>query len=114
MIDFCNTNDTIILEQDIDNILQQIDILLDTNPRDVLGEPSYGCDYIKFLWETNISNNGIAKYIENHIKSTIDLLSFTLNVECQSLQGQENDIIIIYIKIIAPDGYFFQKIYNIS
>ena len=114
MIDFCVTEDDVLFEQDIDLVVQQIDILLDTKPRDVLGEPNYGCDYYRFLYETNIGANGIAGYIENHIRNSVDLLSFNLQVKCSLHKGTENDIILVYIKLIAPEGYFYQKTYNIS
>lgn len=114
MIDFCNTDDTVVLEHDIDLVVQQIDMLLDTRPRDVLGEPSYGCDYYRFLYETNIGASGIASYIESHIRNTIDLLSMDLKVNCTIHAGTENDIILVYINIITPDGYYYQKVYNIS
>jgi hypothetical protein len=114
MIDFCITDDAVVLDHDIDLVIQQIDMLLDTKPRDVIGEPGYGCDYNRFLYETNIGASGIAAYIESHIRNTIDLLSFDLQVQCTIHAGTENDIILVYINIITPDGYYYRKVYNIS
>ena len=59
MEDFSRTNNNIIIQNNIDFILQQIDILLDTNKYEVLGDNDFGSDYDRFLYELNVSNDFI-------------------------------------------------------
>ena len=51
MNDFNLNNGRGALNDDIDLILQQIDILFDTNPREVFGNESFGTTYDKYLYQ---------------------------------------------------------------
>ena len=113
MIDFCLNTSSVTLQQDVDLVLQQIDMLLDTSPKEVLGEPDYGSDYEKFIWDTTASEGVIADYISNNIRSNVDLLGFTLNVTVEIYFGTNNDIILVAIEL-RKDGDVLRKIYNIG
>ena len=76
MIDFCNTTDAVKLENDLDLVVQQIDMLLGTDPHEVLGDPAYGSDFYRFLWDLNYTNRQIEMYTENHLSKNIDFLGF--------------------------------------
>lgn len=112
MIDFCNTDDAIKLENDLDLVVQQIDMLLGTDPHEVLGDPMYGSDFERFLWDLNYSNAQIQMYMETHLENCIDFLGFAHSVDVKLLQGTENDIILLTIKL-SKDGYNYGKTYNI-
>ena len=98
MIDFCNNNSAVQLTSDIDNVLQQLEIFLDTPEDEVLGE-DYGNDFERFLFDINIDNDYAAKYIENSIKSAVDLRGWDLSVKVTFLMGTQNDIMIIHMRL---------------
>ena len=54
MKDFHLNKGVPILDRNIDLLLQQIDMLFDTNPREVLGDLTYGTRYDKYLYNLNI------------------------------------------------------------
>ena len=56
MTDLSLDTQTVTKTSDIENVLQQIELLFDTSPYDVIGEPNYGSDFEKFLWNLNASN----------------------------------------------------------
>lgn len=112
MIDFCNTTDAVKLENDLDLVVQQIDMLLGTNPHEVLGDPGYGSDFYRFLWDLNYTNRQIKMYMENHLAKNIDFLGFGHSVKVDILHGTENDIILLTINLFR-DGWSYEKIYNI-
>lgn len=113
MIDFCNTTDASYLEHDVDLVIQELDMLLDTDNGEVLGDYEYGNDFYKFLYELRTSAEYIRGYVTARITSLTNLHGFTLDVRVTIHQGTENDIIIIYINL-SKNGEVWEKIYNIS
>lgn len=113
MIDFCNTEDAVKLENDLDLVVQQIDMLLGTDVSEVLGDPAYGSEYQNFLWDMNYTNRQIEEYANSHLEGNIDFLGFGHSVKVTLLQGTENDIILLNIKLFK-DGWEYEKIYNIK
>ena len=113
MIDFCLNESAVLLEHDVDLVLQQIDMLLDTSPKEVLGEPNYGSDYEKFIWDLTANEGIIESYIEQNIKNNVDLQGFDLDVVVDIYMGQRNDIIMVLIEL-RKEGTVYQKIYNIG
>ena len=51
MIDFCASEDEVVLDSELDLIIQQIDMLFSTTPMDVIGCPNYGSAYEKFIYD---------------------------------------------------------------
>lgn len=114
MIDFCLTKEAAILSRSTDLVMQQIDMLFDTSPKEVLGEPLYGSDYEKFLWDLSASATTISNYIENNINNNVALLGHTVEVNVEVFLGTQSDIILVDINITAPDGQRYGKTYNIQ
>ena len=111
MIDF-DLNGSPILNNDISLVSQQIDILFDTIPTEVLGYEDFGTKYHKFLFDLNISNEAI-KYTVLSDLNKLDLLGFQPYVEVHLLQGTEHDIALIEIDLIRDEEHY-QKIYKIN
>ena len=112
-MDFSRTTNNVILNTDAELIIQQIDILLDTDKGEVLGEPSYGSDYDKFLHELNVGNEYIQDYIYNHITENVDLFGWELTIEIQFMMGTANDIILVGIEI-SNNQESYTKVYKID
>lgn len=113
MIDFSRTTNNVVLEDDAELIIQQIDILLDTDKGEVLGDLQYGSDYDKFLHELNVGNEYVRDYIYEHISNNVDLFGWELNVEVQFMMGVANDIILVGIEITNQE-VAYTKVYKID
>lgn len=98
MKDFCLDKNSAFVTSDIDNILQQIDILFDTTPDEVYGE-SAGSEFYEFLWDMTKTAEDISSYTKSQIMSNINLFDYDLEVDTKFLEGTENDIILITIKL---------------
>ena len=98
---------------DLENVIQQIEMLFDTSPFEVIGEPTYGSDFERFLWDLNASNYDIEQYIDSRIRSAVDLLGFNVETTVSLLNGTENDIILADITI-SRDGREYTKRYRID
>lgn len=111
MKDFHLNKGVPILDRNIDLLLQQIDMLFDTNPREVLGDVTYGTRYDKYLYNLNISNEGIKQAVLSDIMK-LDLMGYTPQVEVILLEGTQKDIAII--DIIISDNYnSYRRTYKI-
>lgn len=113
MVDFSLDTNSVTKESDLENVMQQIEMLFDTSPFEVIGEPEYGSDFEKFLWDLNASNYDIEQYIDSRIRSEVDLLGFNVQTEVAIMNGTENDIILADITIYR-DGNSYSKTYKID
>lgn len=113
MIDFSRVTSTTTIENTAEFVLQQIDILLDTDKGEVLGEPRFGSDYDKFLYELNISNTYIENYIYNNITENVDLMGWELSVHVDLMVGAKTDIILVEISV-SKNNDVFSKVYKID
>lgn len=112
MIDFNIKNDEVLIKSDVNILLQQIDILFDTTPGEVLGYEEYGTKYDYYLYDLNLSADSIKQAILSDINS-LNLLGFTPDVEVLLLQGTEQDIAIINITLTKNDE-MYNKSYKIT
>lgn len=112
MIDFSLNNDKVIVENDVDLLLQQIDILFDTTPREVLGSEDFGTEYDKCLYDLNMSNSELKRQVETDLRS-LDLLGFGYQINVHMLRGTEQDIALIEIEL-EQDDVKYNRIYKIS
>lgn len=112
MKDFCIDLSAVTLSDEIDLLVQQIDMLFDTNPTEVFAE-DYGSEFYNILWDLRLSNQDISDYAESVIYGYINLMGWTLNVETELLQGTQNDIILIKIQLSKYEEVF-EKIYKIE
>lgn len=113
MVDLSLDTRDVTKTSDLDNVIQQIEILFDTSPFDVIGETTFGSDFERFLWDLNASNYDIEQYINARIRSGVDLLGYSVNTKATLMKGTENDIILVDI-IISRDGREYTKTYKID
>lgn len=112
MVDFNIDKGLPIKNTDIDLLLQQIDILFDTTPKEVLGSENFGTQYDDFLYRLKLSNETIRQQVISDI-SSLDLMGFDFDVNVHLLQGTEQDIALIEITF-TKDEMSYNKIYKIS
>lgn len=112
MIDFDLKNNQPIQNNDLYLVLQQIDLLFGTKPKEVLGDEDFGTNYDKYLYDLNITNEAIKYSVLSDLNS-LDLMGFTPDVEVYLLQGTEHDIALVNISLTRDDECY-QKIYKIN
>lgn len=111
MIDFDLYN-VPVQNDDVSLVTQQIDILFDTKPREILGSEEFGTNYEKYLFDLNITNDAIKYSVLNDLRS-LDLLGFEPYVDVHLLQGTEHDIALVEITLSRDDEHY-QQIYKIN
>jgi len=104
-----------LINEKFEFLLQEISILFDTNPGEVLGEHNFGTDFEKYIWDLNVSNAEISNYVKRVITTqTISGSLFDISVDTKILYGTQHDIILVTISIRDPETDQVQKItYNL-
>ena len=112
MVDFNIDAGSPLKNGDIELLLQQIDILFDTYPKEVLGSEDFGTQYDDYLYRLKLSATNIKQRVISDI-SSLELFDFVPNVEVHLLQGTEKDIVLIDINLIRGEEKY-NRTYKIS
>ena len=101
MVDLSISNkltDNVIINNDLLCVLQQIDLLFDTDIYEVLGDTSFGSNYDKYLYTLGISNIALENKIINDLNK-LDLCGFIPSVNVNIVEGTQRDIALIDITL---------------
>lgn len=101
MLDFSLSNkltDKVVIEDDLTFVLHQIDLLFNTDVNDVLGDPSYGTNYDRYLYTLGVSNYSLERKIYNDIMG-IELKGFVPSVSVHIVEGTQRDIAFVDITL---------------
>lgn len=114
MLDFSlsNTKNDIIIKDNLSYVIQQIELLFDTDVYDVLGDTSYGSNYDKYLYTLGMSNYALESKILSDIKK-LDLKEYKVSVSVNIVEGTIRDIAFIDINI-SDDYEVYTKTYVIK
>jgi len=93
-------------------IIQQVDMLFDTNRKEVFGADRYGTNYEEFLHNLNVSNDAVAYQIEADLNG-LDLFGYTPHVEVYFLEGTMNDIMMVQITL-SKGSIQYEKTYTVK
>lgn len=115
MIDFSISDkltDDVVISNDLMCVLQQIDLLFDTSPGDVLGDPNFGTDYDRYVYSLSHGNGDLETVVFNDLQK-LSLRGFKPSVVVRLIEGTVRDIALIDITL--TDGYEdFNKTYVIK
>lgn len=114
MIDFSLSNkltDDLVINNNLVYVLQQIDLLFNTDVNDVLGD-SFGSNYDKYLYTLGVSNMGLESKIMNDLYK-LDLCGFIPDVVVKIVEGTQRDIAFIDITL-KGDYEEYNKTYIIK
>lgn len=102
----------IIIEDDVISVLiQKYEMILFTNKGELLGEPRFGCDLEKFLFQTKVS----AKFVEEQINRQIaqyipELLDMNYKLEVQFVKDIDSYQEAMFIYFTIADYEVFARI----
>lgn len=112
MIDFNLEQGDLTINEDEALILQQLELLLDTYPKEVLGSDKFGTNYSEFLYDISLSNYYIEQTILSDIQ-TLELFDYNVDVKVEILEGTLNDIILARI-VFYNNSRSFEKLFKIT
>ena len=98
-----------IVEDDVIRvIIQKYEMLLFTNKGELLGDPDFGCDLPKLLFQTRVSAEGVRKIVLQQIRKYVPELSTTnFQLEASFFQDPENyqDVLQIDFQLADYEVY---------
>ena len=115
MIDFNMSNkltDAPLINNDLLFVLQQIDLLFNTDINDVLGDSIYGTNYDRYLYTLGVSNTTLENKIMGDLNS-LNLCGFIPSVSVKIVEGTQRDIALIDI-ILKGNYEEYNKTYIIK
>ena len=92
------TINKIITDDIIRVIVQKYEMIIFTNKGELLGDPDFGCDLTKLLFETKISAEAVKSIIITQINTYINELqntNYTLDVTFQQDPENYQDVMIV-------------------
>jgi phage baseplate assembly protein W len=94
-----------IVEEDVIRvIIQKYEMLLFTNKGELLGDPDFGCDLPRLLFQTKVSAEGVKKLIYQQIEKYIPELSTTnFQLETSFFEDPENYQDVLQIDFTLAD-----------
>lgn len=112
MVDFNLKEGNPLENNDVNLLLQQIDILFDTTPGEVMGDMGFGTEYDHYMYSFNLDNKAMQEMVLDDLYK-LDLLGFTPTCDVYFLEGTEQDIALIDITLKRNDTEY-KKTYKIS
>lgn len=112
MVDFNLNEGEPTINDDVACLIQQIDILFDSTPGDLIGDLEYGTDYEKFLYDLRLGPEALEEQMLDDLYS-LDLLGFSPSVKVYLMQGSERDIAIIDVHL-KRNSEEYSKSYKIT
>lgn len=73
----------IFTEQKLEQVITKLEVVLFTNKGELLGDPEFGADLLKYLWRINISKQTIASVITEQISRYIPELVGNYELDIQ-------------------------------
>jgi phage baseplate assembly protein W len=83
-----------------DVLVAMIELILFTNKGEMLGDPDFGADLERLVWNTRLSSGQIQdNIVQQFVKYIPDLTPADYTVEVQFYEGTLRDIAVVYITL---------------
>jgi hypothetical protein len=90
----------IVTDELVRVLINKIEMCLFTNKGEFIGDPDFGCNIPKYLWESNLSVEFIRNEINTQfIKYIPELINYNYTLDVFITEGTFRDVMIINISI---------------
>ena len=89
----------VFIENEIDEAVQELDLLFNTENTELIGNYSFGTSFEQFLWQTTDNSNQIKSYIYSKIANTLYLSTYNVDVDVNIVNGEYRLIYQVQIKV---------------
>lgn len=111
MIDLALDN-RVYINNDLDEALQELDILFDTECTELLGDTEFGVNIEQFLWTLSPMTESIKSYISNKLNNCTYLQKFNYTIDVQYLEGDFRSMYHLIINIYIDEHQKIKKEYD--
>lgn len=97
MIDLALDN-SIFINSNINEALQELDLLFNTENTELIGYPTFGSNFEQFLWQMNPSPNALRTYMKELIdNNTFYCRDFDIAIDVKIVEGEYRNIYNVII-----------------
>jgi len=89
----------VFIRNKLDEAVQELDILFNTELTELIGYPQFGCDFEQFSWQISPSTDALKKYIQSKIVDTVYLNELNVDIDVDVIKGEYRFIYQVKIKI---------------
>lgn len=101
------------LDDPLDCAIQELDLLMNTIPTELIGDTGYGIEVDSFLWTLTPTANELQNYISAKIDEyTYYCKRFGVNVQCSFMMGEYRSIYLVEISLTSNDEVVASKKYQ--
>ena len=116
MIDFSLDTDVVVTNA-LDEAVQELDILFNTIPTEMIGNHLYGVNFLQFLWQLQPSEYNLQKYIREKIEAYtyyVKRFSYEVNVSTTYIDAELAYVIRISLSESIYDDPVLNKQYLVK
>lgn len=105
MYDISINSNNLFVTDKIDAAIQELDLLFNTEPTELIGDVDYGTNWYNYLWSLTPMSNDLKNYIINKISQTYFASQFTPIVDVDFIQGNNTSVYVIKISLTDPNTH---------
>lgn len=102
MYDISLNNNNLFITDRIEAAIQELDLMFNTEPTELIGDVNYGTNWYNYLWSLTPMINDLKNYIINRISQTYFASQFNPIVDVEFAQGIHTSIYVIKISLTDP------------
>lgn len=107
-------SDNIFTESIIEEAIQELDILFNTVPTELLGDTTYGSNFLQFLWSLTPMEESITRYIYERIAGyTVYASSLKKEVNVTKYDDVNETVYVIEISLFDENDNEYYKEYTL-
>ena len=111
MIDLAIDN-RVYINDDLDEALQELDILFNTECTELIGDTDFGVNIEQFLWTLTPMTDSLKSYISNKLRECTYLQKFNYSIDVKYYEGDFRSTYHLIINIYLNNHQKIKKEYN--
>ena len=111
MIDLAIDN-RVIIQDELDEAIQELDLLLNTENTELIGDTNFGVSLDQFLWTLTPTTKAFEQYIKEKLSTLYYLNKFEYSVNVDFLEGEYRSIYHLKIYIFLDENRKIKKEYE--
>ena len=101
------------LDDEIDLAIQEIDLIMNTMPTELIGDTGFGVELEPFLWTLTPTTTELQNYITDKINTFgFYCRKYIINVKCTFMKGEYRSIYLVEITLNNEDTQLASKKYQ--
>ena len=113
MVDLALT-DNLFTESVIEEAIQELDILFNTVPTELIGDTTYGSNFLQFLWSLTPMEESITRYIYERIAGyTVYAASLKKEVNVTKYDDVTETVYVVEITLFDENDKEYHKEYTL-